>query len=528
MSYIGKVSSSLRLYGGAGEFWDCTEHEIMLAGGYETGKTIAALYKLHALLSKHPNSQALMVRKTYKSIKSSAVVTYEKKVLTVPPDHPKSPISCYGGESPEHYSYPNGSRLHVGGMDNADKFLSAEFDFIYVNQAEEIGLDDWEKLLGRATGRAGNAPYAQIMGDCNPGPPTHWIKQRGSIHVFQSRHEDNPTLFDHEAGVWTEQGLRTLAILDSLTGTRYKRGRLGLWVQAEGAVYELFDTSVHVLSWQELENLGILLPNTKTLDRKKARRVIAGVDWGFTNPGVIQVWAVDGDGRMYLVHEVYQTKKLIGWWVDEAKKLRDEYHVELFVCDPAEPSNIQEFRNAGLFALEANNDITAGIQKVATRLKIAGDGQARLYVARGALREADPILLNAKKPTCLLDEMPAYEWPTGADGKPVKEIPVGREQPRRGRVPLCCSLRRWHDSPDTPQAEDARGDRMTIANGIRTPDNYTDVMIYNPDGTARRSEVLKGREMTVTAAIDGLESGQQVWVTLGDAPEFEMRWAVTR
>lgn len=412
-----------------GEYYDL---HVPAAGHYlahgvihhNTGKTMTALYKLHALLCLHPNSQALMVRRTYKSIKSSAVVTYEKKILTVPPDHPKSPISCYGGESPEHYSYPNGSRLHVGGMDNADKFLSAEFDFIYVNQAEEIGLDDWEKLLGRATGRAGNAPYTQIMGDCNPGPPTHWIKQRESLRIFQSRHEDNPTLFDHVTGKWTEQGQRTLAILDSLTGTRYKRGRLGLWVQAEGAVYEGFDTSTHVLSWQELENLGILLPGTKTLDRKKVKRVIAGVDWGFTNPGVIQIWAVDGDGRMYLVHEVYQTKKLIGWWVDEAKKLRDEYKVELFICDPAEPSNIQEFRNAGLFALEANNDITAGIQKVATRLKIAGDGQARLYVARGALRDADPILLNAKKPTCLLDEMPAYEWPTGADGKPVKEVPL--------------------------------------------------------------------------------------------------------
>jgi translation initiation factor IF-1 len=46
-------------------------------------------------------------------------------------------------------------------------------------------------------------------------------------------------------------------------------------------------------------------------------------------------------------------------------------------------------------------------------------------------------------------------------------------------------------------------------------------MIYIPGGKSRRSEVLKGREMTVTAAIDGLECGQEVWVKLGDAVTIE-------
>lgn len=53
--------------------------------------------------------------------------------------------------------------------------------------------------------------------------------------------------------------------------------------------------------------------------------------------------------------------------------------------------------------------------------------------------------------------------------------------------------------------------------GVRSKDNYTGVIIFNPDGTWRRSEVLKGREMSVQQARDGLEAGQTVWVTLDDA-----------
>lgn len=232
-----------KLYGGAAKFWKYKGREVILHGPFETGKTFATLTKLHALLCKYPHSQALMVRQTYKSVISSACVTFDNKVLAFPPGDPRCPIDKYGNEKPDFYLYPNGSRLWVGGLDNPSKFLSAEFDFIYVNQAEEIDLDSWETLTGRASGRAGNAPYTQVMGDCNPGPPRHWILQRslaGSLELIQQTHEYNPTLFNQETGEITEQGKISIATLDAMTGLRYQRGRLGLWVMAEGAIYDNF------------------------------------------------------------------------------------------------------------------------------------------------------------------------------------------------------------------------------------------------------------------------------------------------
>jgi hypothetical protein len=224
----------IRLYGNAREFWAYKGPEAMLSGPYETGKTIAALHKLHMLLCKYPNARALMVRKTYNSLVKTAVVSFEKKTLPYTPENPKSGVKKYGGERPEFYDYPNGSRLVCAGLDNPDKALSGEYDFIYVNQAEELALGDWEILTGRATGRAGNTPYAQVFGDCNPSVPTHWILNRKRLKMFEQRHESNPTLYNQETGEITEQGIKTMDVLDNLTGLRYKRGRLGLWVSAEG------------------------------------------------------------------------------------------------------------------------------------------------------------------------------------------------------------------------------------------------------------------------------------------------------
>ncbi len=401
-----------RFYGAAREFWAYKGSEAILDGPYETGKTFAALTKLHALLCKYPHSRALMVRKTYKSLVQSAVVTYETKVLPFKPDDRRSAILKYGGERPDFYIYPNGSRLVVGGLDNAGKVLSAEYDFIYVNQAEELSLDDWEKLTGRATGRAGNAPYTQVMGDCNPDVPTHWIKNRKNIRLFQQRHEHNPRLYDQPTGKLTEHGQRTLSILDALTGLRYKRGRLGLWVSAEGQVYDTFDPQVHVID-------PFPIPPEWTRYRV--------IDFGYTNPFVCQWWAQDHDKRLYLYREIYMTHRTVRVHAEQIKRLSgsERYAATISDHDAEDRATLEE---NGIKTVPAKKDISSGIQSVQDRLKDQGDGKPGLYLFRDCLVEADSSLYREypgdTQPVCTEQEFGSYVWPDGKDGKPNKEIPV--------------------------------------------------------------------------------------------------------
>ncbi len=447
-------SVGFKCYGAAREFWRYQGPECILAGPYETGKTLTALYKLHTLLAKYPGSQALMVRKTYKSLTSSAVVTFEKKVLPYPPTDPRCPVKRYGGERPEWYDYPNGSRLMLGGMDNADKFLSAEFDFIYVNQAEELSLSDWEKLTGRATGRAANAPYAQVMGDCNPGAPQHWIKQRPRLKLFASKHEDNPTLYDPETGQLTERGQRTMDALNALTGVRLKRGRFGLWVANEGQVYEEWNDDVHVI---DRFDIPASWPRYRC------------IDFGYRNPFVCGWWATDEDRRLYLYREIYMTARTVKVHAEHIKRLGaallpddwldwNELHRQearragLPIGVPADiwqgwesPMRVEAvrwgesyvatiadhdasdratLRENGIDTLPAKKDIKTGIEAVQEWLKVQGDGRPGLSYLRDSLVEVDPVLADKFYPTCTVEEFPGYVFPEGKENRSEDENPV--------------------------------------------------------------------------------------------------------
>jgi phage terminase large subunit len=388
--------------GAAAALWCCKDPELVIAGPAETGKTFAALQKLDACMWKYPGAQAALVRKTRHSMSGSVLATYENKVLGR-----GTPVVPYGGKNPDWYDYPNGSRVYVGGMDNPDKILSSERDLILVNQAEELTLDDWEKLTTRATGRAGTMPYAQVIGDCNPGPPTHWIKQRTRLHLLESRHEDNPILFD-DAGVVTAQGRRSLSVLDGLTGVRYRRLRLGQWAAAEGAVYEDWDTAIHLIdrfpipdNWQKIRS----------------------IDFGYTNPFVCQWWAIDGDGRMYLYREIYMSQRTVNRHAPQITALSADERYDVTIADH-DAEDRATLRETGIATAPARKDVSPGIQAVQERLKPAGDGRPRLFILRDSLVEVDTSLQERRKPTSTAAEFDGYVWQQSPDGRPVKEAPV--------------------------------------------------------------------------------------------------------
>ena len=419
-------------YGAPAALWASRAPEVIISGPYETGKTLGALHKLNALMVKYPNARALMVRKTYTSLIQSAVVTYEQKVLAYPPSDVRCPIRKFGGERPEFYAYPNGSRIVLGGMDtqHRGRTLSAEYDFIYVNQAEELLEDDWQALTRACTGRAGNAPYTQIMGDCNPDVPEHWIQTRSRLLLLESRHEDNPVLFNQDTGQITEQGKKTMATLDAMTGVRKKRGRYGLWVGREGQVYE-YDPAVHDIDADQLPAF---------VHRYRV------IDFGFTNPFVCQWWGEDSDGRLYRYRELYMS----GRTVDEhlpvihRHSLGERYSAAA-ICDHdaedrATLSNGTIDKETGekipgIANMPADKRVVLGIQKVQERLKVQGDGKPRLFFVRDCVIEIDQTLKDARRPTSTTAEFAGYVWPEtkaarAADERPVKADDHGMDDTR--------------------------------------------------------------------------------------------------
>lgn len=371
-------------YGGAADLMYCTDHEQVIAGPAETGKTLAACWKAHILASKYPGCQGAIVRKTQKSVYGSVLQTFERVIKN-------APVEPYGGEKPEKYNYANGSAIWVGGMDNPDKVLSSERDFVYVNQAEELALDDWEKLATRTTGRASVVRYPQLFGDCNPAGSKHWIRERsqtGSLRMIISRHQDNPTLFDPATGEITPQGKRTIGILSNLTGVRRKRLLEGVWATAEGAVYDMFDPSVHVCTRQDNE----------------MQRWYLAMDEGYTNPAVILLIGEDGDGRLHIAREFYKRGVLQKDVVAAAGIWAREFNIVVAAVDQAAAGLVADLVDAGIPAQGFKGRVLDGITSVQGYLKIQGDNRPRLTV--------DPVCVET------INEFESYIW------KPEKDEPI--------------------------------------------------------------------------------------------------------
>lgn len=418
----GYPRRDFKCYGGGKELWDSIHPQVVIHGPAETGKTITLLHLLDSLCWNNPKLKAAIVRKTYADMSSTVIQTFENKVINMVSGRTIEGITKYGGEKPQFYDYPNGSRIWIVGLDRPGKVLSGELDVVVVNQAEELDKEDWETLSTRTTGRAGALKTGRLLGDANPGPSTHWIQElaaAGTLRMIKSRHRDNPTLYDPITGEITERGRISIAALMALTGVRRKRLYEGLWVAAEGIVYDTYQADTHIID----------KPFSRILYH------IAGVDWGFKNPGVIQVWGVDFDDVMYRVFELYYTKKFVtasepedAWWIQQALRIKERFGVKVFACDPSRPENIEAFQAAGLCAIKAFNPKSLGIQNMQSRLAINEETKrARMYLLRRSNGPKDPLLVKAHKATCFEDELELYSWRKTPAGDTMKEDPEDKD-----------------------------------------------------------------------------------------------------
>lgn len=391
--------------------------EVVLAGPAGTGKSLACLFRLHLTALHNPGIRCLIARKTAVSLGSTTLVTYEKKVAA--DTLARGIVRWFGGSAREAacYRYSNGSVIVVGGLDKPEKILSAEYDLVFVDEATELTETDWETIGTRL--RNGVLSWQQQIAACNPGPPTHWIKQRsdrGQMRMLHSRHRDNPAYMRAD-GSLTPAGVDYMAKLDGLTGVRLLRFRDGVWAAAEGQIYEAWDEAVHLVD-EVKPGPGWTRWGT--------------VDFGYTNPFVYQDWWEDGDGRLYLDHEIYYTRRLVEDHAERIKSLlywpsgqpRGQLPRGLFVDHDAEDRATLE-RKLGLSTKPAHKSVSDGIQAVQSRLKVQPNGRPRLFVRRGALMERDPELESASLPMGTAEEITGYVWAVRPGNKGgLKEEPL--------------------------------------------------------------------------------------------------------
>lgn len=397
--------------GGSMELLRAHEHEVILCGPADTSKTWACCVKSLLLCSDQHRSgvHGIMVRKLFNSIQESGARTFNTITNGLPI------VRTGGKQYTDRWTFPNGSELVCAGLDNPGKLLSSEWDFIQVIQAEQLTEDEWEMVAGRCTGRGATVAWPQIFGDCNPAGSMHWLRKRKSLRMIPSIHKDNPALYD-DVGNITEEGSRRIGFLEStLTGVRRKRLLDGIWATAEGAVYDIFDST----------------PGTghvRIRDPKEMKRWFLAIDEGYTNPAVILLVGEDSDKRHHCFREFYRNGVLQADVVAEARRrfhnpagfalltpeeIKEnvlpqptQTRCERAAVDEAAAGLIADLNNAQVYSTGAKGRVLDGINLVQNRLKIQKDGKPRYTV--------DPSCVNH------INEFESYVW----NDKSAKDTPT--------------------------------------------------------------------------------------------------------
>jgi hypothetical protein len=193
----------------------------------------------------------------------------------------------------------------------------------------------------------------------------------------------------------------------------------GKFIQRGGLIYPMFDPTKHVVDVKQLPVGNEFL-------------IVQSLDHGFTNPTAALWGAADNDGNLIIFGEHYVSGQTIDYHAKHILAREAEYGrpADIRIADPSirntDPitgtSIQQEYSQYGVYFGLANNDVGAGLVRVARYLKDPG----RLRISRNCPN--------------LIEEMLRYRWATFAS-KRVDADHNRKETPHKKNDHACDSLR---------------------------------------------------------------------------------------
>lgn len=412
--------------------------EILFHSAAGTGKTVGDLAQFVQLASEWPRTRIVLFRQTLKSLRETAQVTMEEHVL------PAFGISPGNGTRLHRHSYTipcrdgGTSEILLGGMDTPEKWYSFEANIAVFIEGTEISKTAYEKIF-RALRWPHGIPAHFAFIECNPDSPMHWLYKRFDLAqdkdviwgpgrvAMKPYHVHNPAYFT-EDGTPLELGEAFLESLDRMSGVVRRRLKYAEWCQAEGTVYDNFSLGVHVLKGELVRNGRTWTLNTGG-SKTELTWFAGGQDWGFENPGVFQVWGFDREGRMYMVEEIYMSRRDDDWWSDQIMELHEKYDLWRGVSDPENAAGIWKVNDkianregepllisADKHTGQAGRKKFAQIMHTHSLLEMQQDGKPLAYFLDGARSHPpDDRMVQMGRPTQTIEELPGYVWKQAVD-----------------------------------------------------------------------------------------------------------------
>ncbi|MBQ4565780.1 MAG: phage terminase large subunit [Oscillospiraceae bacterium] len=285
------------------EFLRATAAYVGFGGARGGGKSWVVRYKAVLLCLQYPGIQVMIVRKTYPELSENHILPL-CRILNCFATKKSDKLAVYK-DSKKYILFPNGSRILFRYLDNekdAERFQGTEVDVLFVDEATQQSRSKIEKLT--ACVRGANDFPKRCYYTFNPGGEGHdWAKrlfidrrfegaEKPEDYVFiQSLLTDNRALMEQDPGY-----LRRLEALPP----KLRRAWLeGDWNVFDGQFFEEFrDDPAH---YSDRRFTHVIEPFAVPSHWSVCR----SFDWGYNKPFSCGWWAVDPDGTVYRILELY-------------------------------------------------------------------------------------------------------------------------------------------------------------------------------------------------------------------------------
>ena len=383
------------------------EYEALYGGAAGGGKSDALV--IEALRQvRIPHYKALILRKTYPQLAE----LIEKTMNYYPRAFPKARYN----DSRHAWTFPSGAKILFGSMQytkDRTKYQGQAYDYIAFDELTHFTWDEYSYLFSRNRPN-GPGTRVYIRATANPGGVGHgWVKDRfitaappmqtiwdavkwrepdgRERKAWRSRIFVPARVFDNPALLTNDPDY--VARLASLPEADRKALLEGDWDSFSGQVFtEWRNDPAH---YDDRRGSHVIRPFAVP----QTWRIIRAMDWGYSKPFSVGWYAVDHDGRLYRIRELYgctgEPNVGVKWPVSRlAEEIRRIEHDDpnltgrsiYGVADPAifqrdgGESIAETMERAGVYFDRGDHSRLPGKQQIHNRLAFDEKGVPMLYI----------------------------------------------------------------------------------------------------------------------------------------------------
>ena len=362
------------------------------------------------LCLSYPGIKVMIIRKTYTELIENHVNPICELLKCYHPDKSER-IASYN-DSKKNITFPNGSRILFRYCDHdkdAERFQGTEVDVLFIDEATHQSEEKMKKLT--ACVRGVNDFPKRIYFTCNPGNEGHaWVKRLFIDKKYKEGENPDEYLFiqslvtDNKALLASQPDY--IKQLEALPPKLRKAWLEGDWNIFEGAFFEDFRDTPDLdlcaaagISEEDAYHQRRFTHVIEPFEIPRYWNIMRSYDFGYNKPWSLGYWAIDPDGVLYRIMDVY------GWngTPDEGNKWTPDeqfrYLAELershpllegrrivdSVADPAiwdasrGESIAETAMRYGLYFTPGDHERIAGWMQVHYRLQFDRNGFPRMY-----------------------------------------------------------------------------------------------------------------------------------------------------